>query len=635
MADLATTVDIPHASGSLLDKKMKKSSAWVSGVVVGIALLGGLGYIGFHVQQDLSNVVVASAWPYLLLGVALLIALGFEFVNGFHDTANAVATVIYTHSLDPNIAVVWSGLCNLAGVLVSSGAVAFSVITLLPVELILQVSYGAGFAMVFALLIAAIIWNLSTWWFGLPASSSHTMVGSIIGVGVANQLMNVHSGTSGVDWGQATKVFEVLLISPLVGFVCAGALLLLSKVFILTQWAKHFAVLFDANHKKPLWMIPTIAIAGIPGAYIFLWVAPMVFGLFGTPGMAVWQPIKYFTSWNPPSGLIATMILVGIAGWYLIAVFARIVIENADVLFTSPKGSTPPPWPIRALLIFTCSGVSFAHGSNDGQKGMGLIMLILIGTVPTAYALNHAVTAKDVQAFVASSQAADQVINKHADQSAVMGADARATVTQYIASKQMQPDTMLALRELVNDLSNEVSIYKEYKSVPASQQTNVRNDMYVASEAIRLMLKSKNPAFTADETTALTKYEAQVNKATKFIPGWVKVAVALALGLGTMVGWKRIVVTVGEKIGKEHLTYAQGACAELVAMGTIMAADNFGLPVSTTHVLNSGVAGTMAANRSGLQFSTIRNIAAAWVFTLPVAALLSGSLFWLFRQISH
>ncbi len=501
MADLATTIEAPRAGGSLLDKKMKKSSAWVSGAVVGIALLGGLGYIGFHIQQDLSNVVVVSVWPYLLLGVALLIALGFEFVNGFHDTANAVATVIYTHSLDPNIAVVWSGLCNLCGVLVSSGAVAFSVITLLPVELILQVSYGAGFAMVFALLIAAILWNLSTWWFGLPASSSHTMVGSIIGVGVANQLMNVHSGTSGVDWGQATKVFEVLLISPLVGFVCAGALLLLSKFFILTQWAKHFAVLFDANHKKPLWLIPTVAIAGIPGAYIFLWVAPMVFGLFGTPGMAVWQPIKSFTSWNPPSGLIATMVLVGIAGWYLVAVFARIVIENADVLFTAPKGDAPPPWPIRALLVFTCSGVSFAHGSNDGQKGMGLIMLILIGTVPTAYALNHAVTAKDVQAFVASSQAADKAINAHADQTAVMGADARATVTQYIATKQMQPDTMLALRELVNDLSNEVSIYKEYKSVPASQQTNVRNDMYVASEAIRLMLKSGNPNFTADEKT--------------------------------------------------------------------------------------------------------------------------------------
>jgi PiT family inorganic phosphate transporter len=634
MADLATTVEGLPNGGSLLDRKMKKSSAWVSGAVVGIALLGGLGYIGIHVQQDLSNVVVASVWPYVLLGVALLIALGFEFVNGFHDTANAVATVIYTHSLDPNIAVVWSGLCNLAGVLVSSGAVAFSVITLLPVELILQVSYGAGFAMVFALLIAAIIWNLSTWWFGLPASSSHTMVGSIIGVGVANQLMSVHSGTSGVDWGQATKVFQVLLISPIVGFCAAGLLLLVSKFFILTKWARSFAVLFSENHKKPLWLIPTVAIAGIPGAYLFLWIAPMVFGLFGTPGMAVWQPIKSFASWNPPMGLIATMVLVGVAGWYLVAVFARIVIDNADVLFTSPKGSTPPPWPIRALLIFTCSGVSFAHGSNDGQKGMGLIMLILIGTVPTAYALNHAVTAKDVQAFVASSQAADEVINKHADQSAVMGADARATVTQYIATKQLQPDTMLALRELVNDLSNEVGLYKEYKAVPASQQTNVRNDMYVASEAIRLMLKSKNPQFNADESAALTKYEGQVNKATKFIPGWVKVAVALALGLGTMVGWKRIVVTVGEKIGKEHLTYAQGACAELVAMGTIMAADNFGLPVSTTHVLNSGVAGTMAANKSGLQFSTIRNIAAAWVFTLPVAALLSGSLFWLFRQMS-
>jgi phosphate/sulfate permease len=635
MADLATTVDSPHAGVSLLDKKMKKSSAWVSGVVVAVALLGGLGYIGFHIQQDLSNVTVASVWPFALLGVALLIALGFEFVNGFHDTANAVATVIYTHSLDPNIAVVWSGLCNLAGVLVSSGAVAFSVITLLPVELILQVSYGAGFAMVFALLLAAIIWNLSTWWFGLPASSSHTMVGSIIGVGVANQLMSVHSGTSGVDWGQATKVFQVLLISPIVGFVCAGALLLISKFFILTKWAKSFAVHYNENHKKPLWLIPTVAITGIPGAYVFLYLAPMVFGLFGTPGMAVWQPIKYFAGWNPPTGLIATMLVVGIIGWYLVAVFARIVIDNADVLFTAPKGSAPPPWPIRALLIFTCSGVSFAHGSNDGQKGMGLIMLILIGTVPTAYALNHAVSARDVQAFVSASQAADAVINKHVDATGIMGADARSTVTQFIATKQLQPDTMLALRELVNDLSNEVSIYKEYKSVPASQQTNVRNDMYVASEAIRLMLKSKNPQFTSDETASLTTYETQVNKATKFIPGWVKVAVALALGLGTMVGWKRIVVTVGEKIGKEHLTYAQGACAELVAMGTIMAADNFGLPVSTTHVLNSGVAGTMAANHSGLQFSTIRNIAAAWVFTLPVAALLSGTLFWLFRQISH
>jgi len=540
MADLATTMQAPHTGGSLLDKKMKGSNAWISGVIVGVAMVGGLCYIAIHISQDLANISMTSVWPYMLLGLALIIALGFEFVNGFHDTANAVATVIYTHSLDPNIAVVWSGLCNLAGVLVSSGAVAFSVITLLPVELILQVSYGAGFAMVFALLIAAIIWNLSTWWFGLPASSSHTMVGSIIGVGVANQLMSVHSGTSGVDWEQATKVFKVLLISPIVGFGCAALLFLIAKA-----------------------------------------------------------TIKY------------------------------------PELYQAPKDNTPPPWPIRALLVLTCSGVSFFHGSNDGQKGMGLIMLILIGTVPTAYALNHAVTTNDMAAFAAASTAADQVINKYVNANGVMGADPRTEVTAYIASKQMQPDTLLALRELVNDLNNEVTLYREFKSVPANQQTNVRNDMYVASEAIRLMQKNKDVPFTAAEAQTLTAYRAQVDKATKFIPGWVKVAVALALGMGTMVGWKRIVVTVGEKIGKEHLTYAQGACAELVAMGTIFAADNFGLPVSTTHVLSSGVAGTMMANKSGLQMSTIRNIAAAWVFTLPAAALLSGCLFWTFRQVMH
>src|ERR1700691_4748659 len=465
MSESATLVPSRPPAAALLDKKMKKSHAVISGGVVLAALVAGIGFIGFNISKDFSGVTLGSIWPYLLLILALTIALGFEFVNGFHDTANAVATVIYTHSLEPNIAVVWSGLCNLLGVLTSTGTVAFTVITLLPVGVILPVSAGAGCAMVFALLIAAIIWNLSTWWFGLPASSSHTMVGSIIGVGVANQLMSVHSGTSGVDWGQATKVFQVLLISTIVGFVCAGALLLISKFFILTKWAKSFAHAFDANHKKPLWLIPTIAITGISGSYVFLYLAPMVFGLFGTPGMAVWQPIKSFGGWNPPTGLIATMLIVGIIGWYLVAVFARIVIDNADVLFTAPKGSAPPPWTIRALLIFTCSGVSFAHGSNDGQKGMGLIMLILIGTVPTAYALNHAVSARDVQTFVTASQAADAVINKHVDATGIMGADARLTVTQFIATKQLQPDTMLALRELVNDLSNEVSIYKDYKSV--------------------------------------------------------------------------------------------------------------------------------------------------------------------------
>jgi PiT family inorganic phosphate transporter len=540
MSELATAVPVRPPAAALLDKKMKKSHAMISTGVVLAALVIGIGFIGFHIAEDFSGVTLGSIWPYGLLILALVIALGFEFVNGFHDTANAVATVIYTHSLDPNIAVVWSGLCNLTGVLVSSGTVAYTVITLLPVELILQVSAGAGFAMVFALLIAAILWNLSTWWFGLPASSSHTMVGSIIGVGIANQLMQGHNGTSGVDWEQATKVFKVLLVSPIFGFVLAAGLFLLSK------WT-----------------------------------------------------IKY------------------------------------PALYEAPKGAEPPPWPVRALLILTCTGVSFGHGSNDGQKGMGLIMLILIGTVPTAYALNHAVTEQDVQKFIAASQQAGTILDRHVDKTGILGADARTEVTDYIRSKQLQPDTVLALRELVEDLNHEVALYKEFKAVPPNQQTNVRNDMYVASEAIRLMEKSHNPAFTPEETTALTAYKVQVDKATKFIPTWVKVAVALALGMGTMVGWKRIVVTVGEKIGKEHLTYAQGASAELVAMFTIFAADSFGLPVSTTHVLSSGVAGTMVANGSGLQWSTLRNIAAAWVFTLPAAALLSGTLFYLFSQMTH
>jgi PiT family inorganic phosphate transporter len=273
--------------------------------------------------------------------------------------------------------------------------------------------------------------------------------------------------------------------------------------------------------------------------------------------------------------------------------------------------------------------VSFAHGSNDGQKGMGLIMLILIGTVPTAYALNHAVGYGQVQDFVAVSEQAAKVMSAHVDTSAVMD-DPRTDLTEYLQTKKETPTTILAERQMILEIEHEVSHYKTLKGVPANQQSNVRNDMYVASEALRLMAKTKKPAFTAEEAAVMANYKKKLDLSTKFIPTWVKVAVAIALGLGTMVGWKRIVVTVGEKIGKTHLTYAQGASAELVAMCTILAADNYGLPVSTTHVLSSGVAGTMMANKSGLQWSTIRNIAAAWVFTLPVAALMSAGLFWIF-----
>jgi len=304
------------------------------------------------------------------------------------------------------------------------------------------------------------------------------------------------------------------------------------------------------------------------------------------------------------------------------------------MLYEAPKNDEPPPLPLRALMVLTCTGVSFFHGSNDGQKGMGLIMLILIGTVPTAYALNHAMGPMEVQSFIAASEQAGRILDRHVEQKAVPGSDPRGEVTDYIRSHQLKPDTIPALRKLVGNLDHEVALYKEFKSVPPQDQANVRNDMYVASEALRLIDKAHDPAFTPQERAALRNYRSKLDKTTKFIPDWVKVAVALALGLGTMVGWKRVVVTVGERIGKEHLTYAQGASAGLVAMGTIFAADNFGLPVSTTHILSSGVAGTMAANGSGLRLSTIRNIAAGWIFTLPAAALLSGLLYWLFRQFA-
>lgn len=532
---MATPATLP--SGSLLDEKLKKSSPGKAGrIVFGLLLLGGVGYIVSRLAEDLSFVHSSSIFPYFLLGVALLIALGFEFVNGFHDTANAVATVIYTHSLEPHVAVVWSGLWNFVGVLTSSGAVAYSVITLLPVELILKVSKGSGFAMVFALLVAAILWNLATWYRGLPASSSHTMIGSIIGVGITNQLLHGASGVSGVDWEQVTKVFKALLFSPLVGFAGAAVLFLLFK-------------------------------------------------------LALRDPR----------------------------------------LYEAPKGTEPPPFYIRALLVLTCTGVSFAHGSNDGQKGMGLIMLILVGTVPTAYALNHAVTNSQVQTFTAVSHQVSEVVSHYVDSNTVI-ADSGPELEQFVSSRTFKPETMLALRQTVDDIQNEVTRYGALNRVPPEMQSNVRNQMYLVSETMRLLPKYGPPISDADRKV-FANYKGFLDRSTKFIPSWVKVAVALALGLGTMVGWKRIVVTVGEKIGKTHLTYAQGASAELVAMMTILAADGYGLPVSTTHVLSSGVAGTMAANKSGLQTSTLRDIALAWVFTLPAAAVLSGLLYWLFNLL--
>lgn len=501
-------------------------------------LIAGASFTVFSLNRDIQEANSPLAFlPFILLGVSLLMALGFEFVNGFHDTANAVATVIYTHSLAPQVAVVWSGFWNFLGVLLSSGAVAFGIISLLPVELILQVGSGAGFAMVFALLLAAILWNLGTWYLGLPASSSQTLIGSIIGVGLANQLMHSGGGTSGVDWGQAAKVGESLLLSPIVGFVGAALLLLLLKAIVR----------------------------------------------------------------NP-------------------------------ALYKEPKGDQPPPLWIRGLLVLTCTGVSFAHGSNDGQKGMGLIMLILIGIVPTAYALNRSVPESYVPEFVALSHDARDILNRQAAGTAAP-ADPRAALTAALESHQATAEALAAGAVVVDDIAGQVGSYGSLSRVPAVQVKNVRNDMYLVSELLRLTSKDQALTLDADSARQLAAYNRAIDNGIKFIPTWVKVAVAIALGLGTMVGWKRIVITVGEKIGKQHLTYGQGASAELVAMSTIAAADMYGLPVSTTHVLSSGVAGTMAANGAGLQWSMVRNLAMAWLLTLPAAITLAGVLYWVFSHL--
>lgn len=471
---------------------------------------------------------------FLILAVGL--ALSFEFVNGFHDTANAVATVIYTNTLKATPAVVWSGIWNLIGVLTSSGAVAFGIVALLPVELVINIGSTAGFAMVFALLLSAITWNLGTWYFGLPASSSHTLIGSIMGVGLANSMMQggITAFGAGVNWAKAKEIGTWLVISPVIGFVCAAVLLVLAKALI----------------KNPS-------------------------------------------------------------------------------LYKAPEGKTAPPWWIRGILLFTCTGVSFAHGSNDGQKGMGLIVLILVGILPGVYALKMDATHEAIQQVEMSALQMTDIFTKEAKGTAPAASQAESTktISAYLKTNGvLSTDTFAALAQKTDTIAKDLSGKAKFDDLPETQRRDLRTDMFLVSSAIAKL--NKTGALTDPATKKLeVDFSTNVNKLTNYIPLWVKVAVALALGLGTMIGYKRIVVTVGEKIGKSHLTYAQGASAELVAMGTILVADHFGAPVSTTHVLSSGIAGTMAANGSGLQMETLRNILMAWVLTLPVCIFLGALLF--------
>ncbi len=443
----------------------------------------------------------------ILLLLCLAIALGFEFVNGFHDTANAVATVIYTKSLKPQHAVVWSGLVNLVGVLLSGGAVAFSIVHLLPMDILANIGSTAGMLMVSCLLISALIWNLSTWYFGLPASSSHALIGSIVGVGMAASAFGGQGFGAGVNWDKLKEIALALVVSPLIGFAVAGLLLLVLKMVI----------------KDPK-------------------------------------------------------------------------------LYSEPQGDKPPPFWIRLLLIGTCTGVSYAHGSNDGQKGIGLIMLILIGMVPLQFTVNSHFDGTDVHETLSAIRNVREIVRTNPEPKLVPQIETELTAIE----------TAIGSRNSLNDLAQ-------------PEKTALRHSVMKDEELLKRY--AKKVKLDSRMTDALKKSRAKIMGIADFVVSWVIYAVALALGLGTMFGWKRIVITVGEKIGKTHLTYAQGAAAELVAFATIAGADRLGLPVSTTHVLSSGVAGTMAANRSGLQFKTIRNIALAWVLTVPVTILLAASLY--------
>ncbi len=460
----------------------------------------------------------------ILLIVCLIAACGFEFVNGFHDTANAVATVIYTNSLKPWVAVVWSGIWNFLGVILGGVGVAVGIINLLPVESLIDQNIAHSLSMVMALLISAIFWNLLTWYFGLPCSSSHTLIGSILGVGIAYSFL---PGTTqaAVDWSQAQKIGLSLLISPLFGFSMTIILMFLLRTLT----------------KK--------------------------------------------TSYG-------------------------------DSLFKEPKKNAPPPLWIRTVLILTCTSVSYSHGSNDGQKGVGLVMLILIGIVPAYFALNENVSPASLTGSIVKIEQIVKSINPE---------------PLSEPDKKILQET-IAMNDHAKALIANVPSVSE---IAKDQRFLVRKDIMVMNRNLYNLLKKEELIISKANRNTLEKELKSIRSMTDYSPVWVIMMIGVSLGLGTMIGWRRIVKTIGEKIGKEHLTYAQGASAELVAASTIGVSTYFGLPVSTTHVLSSGIAGSMVASKGikNLQAATVRNILIAWLLTLPVVMIVAGGLFLLFRAI--
>ncbi len=456
----------------------------------------------------------------LLLGVCLLAACAFEFVNGFHDTANAVATVIYTNTLRPWVAVVWSAFWNFIGVFAGGIGVAMGIVYLLPVESLVDQNVYHGIAMVGALILAAIIWNVGTWYYGLPSSSSHALIGSILGVGIAFSLLPGSKG-SAVNWGKAGETGLALITSPVLGFTFT-----IGMMFLLKRFVKSKAIFKEPHKRKP-----------------------------------------------------------------------------------------PPLW-IRLLLVVTCTLVSFFHGSNDGQKGVGLIMLILIGIVPTFYALDQSKNPLDLRQSLGQVEFVMNRVNR---------AELSPADQKLLAEVQAQ----------TADLDRVFAGKTNVAQLPNTARFEIRRDILLAANRAKKLLGSSKVSLSTQDRATYDAAIKEMKSFTDYAPWWVLLVVSVSLACGTMIGWQRIVTTIGERIGKEHLTYAQGASSELVAAIMIGANTALGLPTSTTHVLSSAIAGSMVANRGikNLNPQMVRNIALAWVLTLPVTMVLAGGLFLLFRAV--
>lgn len=457
----------------------------------------------------------------VFLIICLVLACTFEFVNGFHDTANAVATVIYTNSMKPTVAVVYSGILNFIGVMTGGIAVAMGIVNLLPMEVLVDSNVYHGIAMILALLLSAIIWNLGTWWLGLPASSSHTLIGSIIGIGLAFYFLPGNVGGSAVNWDKAKDTGLALLISPLAGFTAA----------ILVMFTFKRLVKNETIYKEPI------------------------------------------------------------------------------------PGKMPPIW-IRMLLWLTCGMVSFFHGQNDGQKGVGLVMMILIAILPSSFSLDSDVNLQSTNAHIA-------VINK-----IVSSTD----TTQFGKEEFKNFNTIKKHSAHFSEITGGKT---RSEDIALTDRFELRKDVVKVTKSAEKLLKSENVAISKNDLNIM-KTEIKATKTlVEYAPSWVILMISVSLGLGTMIGWKRIVKTIGEKIGKQHMSYAQGASAEIVASMGIGVASAYGVPVSTTHMLSSGIMGSMVAKKGlkNLQRKTITNIFLAWILTLPVTMVLSGGLFLLFRAI--